>query len=383
MQDFDVVVVGLGGMGSAAAAHLAARGARVFGVEQFERGHDRGASSGQSRLIRKAYFESPEYVPLLERAYVLWHELQAGYGKQLYFPTGLLTVGSSKSPALIGARAAAEQFDLKAELLDAAQIRKKYPALNPMPDEGAVFEADAGFVIPEATVEAHVQRAESHAAVLRFRLAMTSWDADAGGVTVALGAGERVRASRLVLTLGPWFSPTMRAVGVDLRIQRNVMAWFAPTRPLGPQEMPCFLFDGGTFPALLYGFPDVGSGVKAAFHGRGPDTTPQALDRDIDVARDITPIANALNDFAPGAAGTFVSGKACMYAMTSDEHFVIDRHPTHANVIIAGGFSGHGFKFVPVVGEIVAQLVLDGAAKLPIDFLSARRAVRGFGPRVE
>lgn len=373
MIEYDVIVAGLGGMGSAAAAHLSARGARVLGIEQFERGHALGASSGKSRIIRKAYFESPEYVPLLDRAYILWHELQERCGLPLYFPTGLLTVGPERGPVLSGAREAAQRFDLDVVLLSAKDVRAKYPSINIQNNEVGIFEPDAGYVVPEAAVLAHLAMAEESGAELRFHTKMNGWTVSADGITVALEGEEAVRASRLVLTLGPWFSQVMESVGVELRIQRNVMAWFEPTRQLGVNEMPCFLYDGGTYPALLYGFPDTGEGVKAAFHGRGPDTMPQTLDRHIDIERDINPLANALNDFIPGAAGTFLSGKACMYSMTSDEHFVIDRHPEDERIVIAGGFSGHGFKFEPVVGELIAQLALDGGTQLPIRFLSLER----------
>ena len=372
MSTYDVIVAGLGGMGSAAAAHLSARGARVLGIDQFHRGHNFGASTGKTRIIRKAYFESPEYVPLLERAYTLWHQLQARTGAQLYYPTGLLTIGPENGPVIMGAREAASRFALDVSVVGAQDIREKYPAFRVLDNEVGVYEADAGYVIPEATVQAHLDFAETHGAEFRFGTVFKSWAADAQGVTVTIDDGEKIQASRLVLTLGPWFAKEMADLGVKLTIQRNVLAWFEPDKLLGPEQMPCFLHDGGTFPSLLYGFPDVGDGVKAAFHGHGPITTPNALDRDIDHA-DIVPIQQALDDLIPGAAHKFVAGKACMYSMTDDEHFVIDKHPSHPNVIIAGGFSGHGFKFVPVVGEIVAQLAMEGGTPHPIKFLSVKR----------
>jgi sarcosine oxidase len=373
MSAYDVIVAGLGGMGSAAAAHLSARGVRVLGIEQFDRGHSFGASTGKSRIIRKAYFESPEYVPLLERSYTLWHQLQARTGAQLYFPTGLLTIGLENGPVLQGAREAAARYSLDVSILEAKDIRAKYPVFHLLDSEVGVYEADAGYVVPEATVLAHLEFAQAHGAELRFGTIFKNWKADSQGVTVTLGDGQKVRASRLVLTLGPWFAREMAEIGVRLEIQRIILGWFEPAKPLGPNEMPCFLYEGGTYPSLLYGFPDVGDGVKAAFHGHGPVTSPQGLDRDIDEPVDITPIANALNDLIPGAAQKFVYGKACMYSMTDDEHFVIDKHPAHPNVILAGGFSGHGFKFVPVVGEILAQLAMEGGTPHPIKFLSVKR----------
>jgi sarcosine oxidase len=371
--DYDVIVAGLGGMGSAAAAHLARRGVRVLGIDQYARGHTLGASSGKSRIIRRAYFESPEYVPLLQRAYTLWHELEEQSSRQLYFRTGLLTVGTENSDVVAGAREAAMKHGIAIELIDSTAVREKYPALAPLPEEVAVYESDAGYVVPEATVEAHLALAEHHGATLAFEQRFRDWETYHDEVVVRYGVGKTATAARLVLALGPWSAKIFANTDVKLKIQRNVIAWWDPAERLTSDEMPCFLVDRKKFPALIYGFPDSGDGVKAGFHGYGLTTTPEALDRNIDMSADVAPLAHSLHAFIPGATKTFREAKACMYSLTRDEHFVIDFHPADSRVIIAGGFSGHGFKFVPVVGEILAQLALDGGTPHPIEFLSMKR----------
>lgn len=337
---YDVVVAGLGGMGSAVLAHCAARGARVLGIEQFDAEHDLGASSGKTRIIRKAYFESPAYVPLLLRAYDLWRELERSTGEELLHLGGLLLAGGQDSGVIRGALHAAHLHGLHVQLMSAAQVCARYPALRARRDEVAVFEPEAGALFPERAIRAHLRMARHHGAQMRLRTEMTGWTSDAGGVLVELSGGESVRARFLVLTLGPWFARAMREAGVTLQIQRNVQAWFTPdTGSYGAGSFPAFLVERDWLPAPLYGFPDFGDGVKAAFHGRGVLTTPGELSREIDPAGDIQPLADSLNDWMPGAAAHYREAKVCMYALTPDRHFVVGYHPGDARVILCGGFS--------------------------------------------
>lgn len=371
---YDAVVAGLGGMGSAALAQCAMRGARVLGIEQFDPVHDLGASSGKSRIIRQAYFEDPAYVPMLLRAYELWRDLQRRSGEELMRLTGLLMAGGERSEVVTGSMRAAKTYDLPVEYLTAAQIRGRYPQLRVFDDEVGVFEREAGAVFPERAIRAHLDLAREHGAHMRFRVAMNRWESTADGVAVDLSDGTRVRAHSLVLTLGPWFAAAMQAAGVRLEVQRNVQVWFEPSAPAYlAGAFPAFLVERDSLPAPLYGFPDFGDGVKAAFHGYGALTDPGHLEREIDPERDVEPVAHALEAFMPGAAGSFREGKACMYALTPDRHFVIDRHPAEPRVVLCGGFSGHGYKFATVVGEIAAQLALDSGTPHDIRFLSLRR----------
>lgn len=371
---FDVAVAGLGGMGSAIAAHCAARGASTVGFDQFEPAHDLGASHGRSRMIRQAYFEDQAYVPLVLRAYELWRKLEQEAGDELLRITGVLSIGAPNSEIISGTLRAADRHDLSVKAWSQDEVKTRYPSLQLLPDELAVFEPDGGVLNPERSVRAHLKVAESAGAKLRFKTTMEGWETNGTGVEIRLGDGTRIVARSLVLALGPWFQETLGSLGIPIRVQRNVQAWFSPaTKAYESGRFPAFLLNRAGLPAPLYGFPDFGDGVKAAFHGLGDLTSATQLVREIDFARDVEPIVKAMELWMPGSTQTFREAKPCMYALTPDGHFVIDRHPGHANVILCGGFSGHGFKFAPIVGEIGADLALEGGSRHQIDFLSLRR----------
>ena len=370
---YDVAVVGLGGMGSAVLAHCAARGASVIGLEQFEAAHDLGASSGKSRMIRKAYFEDPAYVPLVLRAYELWRELERETGEKLLTVTGLLSVGEEESEIVEGTRRAAQAHDLDIQTLSARELATRFPALKILPNESVLFEADGGVLRPEAGIRAHLSRARSKGAVMRFDGAMKRWQASDTGFAIDLADGSRIAARKLILSLGPWVKETLATLGVPIRVQRNVQLWFTPaTSAYDAPGFPPYLLNRRGLPAPLYGFPDFGDGVKAAFHGWGELTEAENLDRTVDTARDMEPLVRAMEDWMPGSAQTFREAKVCMYSLTPDEHFIVDTHPEHPGLIVCGGFSGHGFKFAPVIGEIASDLALNGGTHHGIDFRSGQ-----------
>ena len=345
-------------MGSSVLAHCAKRGLRTIGFEQYEPLHDRGASSGRSRMIRKAYYEHPDYVPLLLRAYDAWRELERETGNDLLHVTGLLMIGGRRSEIITGALRSASEYDLPVEELDANTVRERFPMFAVRDDERAVFEADGGFIVPERAVEAHLQLAERCGAVMEFCARVTCEDA-------------LRRAPCVVVCAGPWLEDL--DMGVPLQIERNVQHWFAPANnEFAFGRCPSFLFERDEWPHPLYGFPDYGFGVKAAFHGSGQYTRATDLDRRVHDG-DIEPVRNALQEALPGAAGSYVDGKACMYALTPDRHFVISPSTRDSRLIVAGGFSGHGFKFVPVVGEVVADMVVGAELDSRLEFLSATR----------
>lgn len=371
---YDVAIVGLGGMGSAISAHCASVGASVVGIEQFSPAHDLGSSHGKTRMIRKAYFEDPAYVPLVLRAYELWSKLERAVGQQLLWITGLLSVGEENSEIIRGTRLAATEHDLPIELLSQREVNARYPTLKLWKNEIGLFEVDGGVLDPERAIRAQFQVARSHGADLRFEIEMEEWHATDRGFDLCLSNGERVSARKLVLAMGGWFQKMLGSLGVPIRVQRNVQAWFRPeTRAYDAPGFPGFLLNREGLPAPLYGFPDFGDGVKAAFHGLGDLTEAQRIDRNIDQGRDIEPVVQALAEWMPGAAGRFREAKACMYTLTPDQHFVVDKHPDYPNLVLCGGFSGHGFKFAPVIGEIGGELALDGESRHDIKFLSLRR----------
>jgi sarcosine oxidase len=371
---YDIAIAGLGGMGSAIAAHCATRGASVIGLEQFGPAHDRGASHGKTRMIRQAYFEDAAYVPLVRRSYELWRTLEEKTRERLLRITGVLSVGRENGEIISGTKRAAAQHDLAVKAWSRQQLHERYPSLQLLEDEVALFEPEGGVLDPERAVHAHLKMAQVAGAQLRFQTSMRSWDAVDDGVKIHLSDDTQLTARILVLSLGPWFKETLEALGVPIRVQRNVQVWLSPsTNSYNAERFPAFLLDRAGLPAPLYGFPDFGDGVKAAFHGFGQLTTADEIDREVDIKRDVTPVMRAMDEWMPGASATFREAKPCMYSLTPDGNFVVDRHPKHANVILCGGFSGHGFKFAPVIGEIAADLALDGGSRHRIDFLSLKR----------
>ncbi|MGX6603083.1 N-methyl-L-tryptophan oxidase [Micromonosporaceae bacterium Da 78-11] len=376
MSSYDVIVVGLGGMGSAAAFHLASRGERVLGLEKFGPAHAHGASHGGSRITRQSYFEGPEYVPLLLRSYDLFDRLATDSGRDVITLTGGVMIGLPESRTVSGSLASAERWGLEHELLDAGELRRRFPTLAPKPDEVALYEAKAGFVRPEATVAAHLELATKAGADLRFHQPMTSWTATADGVRVVTPQGTYT-AGQLVLAPGPWAPELLADLGVPFSIERQVQYWFQPRGGVTPflaERHPIYIWEdaGG---GQIYGFPAIdgpAGGAKIAFFRRGLATTPDTLDTEVHEA-EIAEMAGYAGQRLPDLPGAFLRGEPCMYSNTPDEHFVIARHPAHEAVTVACGFSGHGFKFVPVVGEILADLATCGATVHPIALFDPRR----------
>ncbi|GAA2695627.1 N-methyl-L-tryptophan oxidase [Actinoplanes palleronii] len=378
MPAYDVIVVGLGGMGSAAAHHLAERGQRVLGLEKYGPAHDRGASHGGSRITRQSYFEGVEYVPLLLRAYELFDRLAAESERDVITLTGGVMVGLPDSRTVAGARASAEKWGLEHEMLDAAELRRRFPTMAPNPDEVALYEAKAGFVRPERTVLAQLELADRHGAELRFQEPMLSWEPAGDGVRVVT-RNAVYTAGQLIITPGPWAPQLLDDLGVPIRIERQVQHWFRPAggvEPYLPDRHPIYIWESadGT---QVYGFPAIDGpdgGAKIAFFRRGTPTTPEDLDTRVHPP-EIAEMAAAAGRVLPSLPGAHLRGEPCLYSTTPDEHFVISRHPAHEAVTVACGFSGHGFKFVPVVGEVLADLATTGTTGYDIGLFDPRRFV--------
>jgi sarcosine oxidase len=373
---YDVVVVGLGGMGSAAAAHLAARGKRVLGLERFGPAHALGSSHGGSRIIRQSYFEGSAYVPLLRRAYELWEQLEADSGADLMTLCGGLYLGLPSSRTVVGSLAAAQDHDLPHDVLSAAEVRRRFPTLTPSDAEVGVYEAVAGFVRPEETVSTHLSLAAQRGAELRFEEPVLSWSASSSGVVVTTAVGK-YSADRLVLCPGSWAPSLLEDLGVPMVVERQVQYWFQPAGGVEPYAMdrqPIWIHEAVDGKSL-YGFPTMDGpdgGVKTAFFRQGVVCTPETIDRTVH-PDEVAYIAGRLESLVPTLPGTFLRAAACMYTTTPDENFVIAPHPASDRVAVACGFSGHGFKFVPVVGEILADLVVEGTTKHPIGMFDPAR----------
>lgn len=370
----DVIVIGLGGMGSAAAAHLAARGQRVLGLERFTPAHDQGSSHGGSRVIRQSYFEDPAYVPLLLRAYELWEQLDED-GEPVHRLTGGVYVGPETSQTFAGSLLASRQWDLPHEVLSAAELTRRFPAFAPPADHLALVEEKGGYARPEATVRAHLARAAAHGAELRFGETVRSWRDDGDHVTVVTDAGTYV-ADRLVVAPGAWAPRLLADLDVPVTIERQVMYWIGASAGTGP------MVDGPVYVSetevgeQIYGFPAIDGpdgGAKVAFFRKGSTCDPESIDRSVSEA-EREAMRERVQRLLPGLDGPVLRAATCMYSTTPDQHFVIAPHPEHPRVVVACGFSGHGFKFVPVVGEILADLAIDGATAHPIDLFDPRRA---------
>ncbi|WP_455351849.1 N-methyl-L-tryptophan oxidase [Streptomyces sp. SYSU K217416] len=374
---YDVIVVGLGGMGSAAAYHLAARGQRVLGLERFGPAHNLGSSHGGSRIYRQAYFEDPAYVPLLLRAHELWDKLGVDSGREVFTETGALMIGREDSLAFSGTLRSAQQWGLDHEVLDAAGIRRRFPTFNPAAEDVAFYERKAGLARPETTVAAHLDLAGALGAELHFEEPVVAWEAeDSGRVWVATDRGSYT-ADRLVIAPGAWAPKLLSGLGVPVRIERQVMYWFQPEGGTGPftsDRHPVYIWEDpdGT---QIYGFPALDGpegGAKVAFFRKGVPSDPDALDRRIH-PEEITAMQEYLRPRIPTLPGRYLKAAACMYSNTPDEHFVLSQHPEHPQVTVACGFSGHGFKFVPVIGEILADLATEGSTEHPIALFDPRR----------
>lgn len=371
---YDAIVVGLGGMGSAAAYHLAGRGRRVLGLEQYDPAHDRGSSHGRSRIIRQAYAEDPSYVPLLLRAYELWERLERETGRELMTLTGGLMIGDPESEVVLGSLKSAREHDLPYEMLDAKEIQQRFPPLNPHPDTVALFEERVGFVRPEESVRAHLDRAAELGAELRFGEGVLSWEAPEEKVRVETTTGS-YEAGHLVLSPGAWAPGLLEDIGIPFEVERQVMYWFEPEKNpelFSADRFPVFIWepeDGRIF----YGIPDRPDGVKAAFHHGGEKVqNPDTLDREVREG-EVDLIRSYLREYVPALDGKLLEARACMYTNTPDLHFVIGAHPRHPRVALACGFSGHGYKFCGVVGEILADLITEGATSHPVDLFSPTR----------
>lgn len=370
---YDVAVIGLGGMGGASLAHLASRGVKAIGIERFERLHQKGASTGESRIIRKAYFENPAYVPLLERSYELWNELEAQSGRKLVDFVGILMVGTPDREGVAGTLRTAREFDLPLEEFDAAQIARRFPGTLPRRDEIGLLEHKAGIVYPESALDAHLTVAAAHDAEMRFNTRVDSLDKRDGVHVVTLDDGTTIEAARLAICPGMWAQQLLADLRLPLRVQRNVQIWFEPNNAhFDYGVFPTFFLERADLPAPLYGFPAINGALKSALHKFGNFVDPEKVERRIH-DDDATIVGGALDDWLEGAAGSYLRGRVCTYTLTPDGNFIIDKHPDDPTITIACGFSGHGYKFCPVVGEIVADLTLDGGTRHPIGFLGMNR----------
>jgi sarcosine oxidase len=364
----------------------------VLGLERFGPVHDQGSSSGGSRLIRQACYEDPGYIPLMRRSYELWHELEANAGETLLLDTGALLLGSPDCLMIAGAVGVAAQFGLDHEVLAAPEVRRRFPTLAPSDDTVAYFEPAAGVLRPENAVATHLRLADFAGADLHFFEPVSDWRADGlAGVTVRTWAGT-YSADRLVICPGARAPGLVGDLSVPFAPQRVVVTRFQPeggVTPFLPDRHPFWMWDRGTnsrpgFAGFVYGSPALDGphgGVKLSHVDERPCMA-ETVDRAISDA-EIEEVAAALRPHLAVPLGPVVEARVCMWTNTPDHHFVLGPHPHHPDVIVGAGCSGHAFKYLPVIGEILADFVMDGKTAHSVElFDPARQAGRGASGRL-
>ena len=370
---YDVIVIGVGGMGSAAVHHLARRGAKVLGLERFAIPHDRGSSHGVSRIIRLAYAEHPNYVPLLRRAYELWRELEIEAGERLLFVTAGIDAGTSDSATVKGSLESCAIHDLPHEVLGAVALAKRYPGYRLAPHMVGVVQPDAGFLLSERCIVAHADSARNSGAEIRIGERVLRWQSDGAHAVVETDRGT-YRAASLIIAAGAWARTLLPELDRLAVPERQVMIW---TQPLRPERFRADIFPVFNMEApegRFYGFPVWGeSGFKLGkYHHRLEQVEPDGMDRHCH-PEDEAVLRAGIRRYFPDADGRTLAMKTCLFTNSPDEHFIIDLHPQYRHVAIAAGFSGHGFKFCSVVGEIMADLALEGDTRFDIDMFSLKR----------
>ena len=367
-RDYEVIVIGLGGMGSATLYHLARRGVRVLGIEQFSPLHDRGSSHGDSRIIRETYFEHPLYVPLVQRAHELWRELEAETDRQLLTVNGGLMIGPPGWSVVTGTLRSAREHGLPHEILEPDEVATRFPPFKLPPDCAAVFDPRAGYLDPEACTRAHLDLATVAGAETKFEEPVLSWTASSDGVRVDTSRAT-YRADKMVLSVGPWIDSLVADVQLPIEIERQTVFWFetpAPPSDYDSRSFPIYAYEfkPGT---ICYGFPELSKGVKASvMHDGAIASSPEAVNR-IVTESDLTSLREALDGVLPDLArGRVRASTTCIFTNTRDHDFVIDFHPSHANVLISSPCSGHGFKFASAIGELQADLLTTGRARFDL-----------------
>jgi sarcosine oxidase len=358
---YDVIVVGLGAMGSATAFHLVDRkGLRVLALDRHHPPHTLGSTHGGTRIIRETSFEHPRYVPLVRRAYERWRRMEAATGRPLLRITGGVFIGAADGPFVAKSKESADIHGVPYEILSPKEIRRRFPAFRP--EEGSVgfFEPGAGILGPETCVQACLDHARAGGVEIKFDEPVEGWEAQGNGVMVTTPRG-RYSAARLLLATGPWMLDTLRRVGVPATAERIVMHWFAPARDAGA-------FDAARSPLALWAFgrnaafasfPIEAGEIKTTIHHGGEPTTPDTVRRDV-APDEIASMRTMLERFLPGANGSHRRSAVCLYTNVQGGDFLIDAHPEHPQVLLASPCSGFGFKFASAIGELLAELLVDG-----------------------
>ncbi len=371
VKHYDVVVVGCGAMGSAVTYNLAGRGLKVLTLESFGLNHEFGSSHGKTRIIRLAYFEDPRYVPLLRRAFDSWDELQAKSGRRILMRNGGLMIGQEDGPLLSGVLRSAKAHALPYELLGAREAVERFRAFRLEEEYSAVYEENAGILFPEECIAGYTALAKESGTTIGFTEPLIAWRRRTDGIEVE-SSKDRYVADRIVFAAGAWTGRLLPGL-IPLTCERQVPLWFSPGGgdSFSADRMPVFIMeeaDGHYF----YGIPDVGHGVKVARTHEGQIVDPDKVERTVTEA-DVLPVRRFVRKRFPTLKPDPISSTTCLYTNTPDQNFVVDFHPEDRRAFVISACSGHGFKFSSVIGEIVADLLVDGRTGFDISFLNAGR----------
>ena len=382
-NSFDIIVIGVGSMGSATCYYLSKRGYKVLGLEQFDITHEFGSHAGQSRIIRQAYFEHADYVPLLERAYKNWNSFEQETSEQLYFKTGLLYAGSSNNEMIKGIKRSASLYNIELEKLKIADTAKRFPQFTFPENFEVLFEPEAGFITPEKAIRLYASQAKKNGATINTNEKVIDWKKDETYIIVRTDK-DTYQCKNLIITAGAWASKMIPGFANKIKVTRQFIAWIKTKND--PQfelnKFPCWMIGDDLKHGCYYGFPFLDTekfgepaGLKLAHHFPKEVTDPDKVDRQA-TENDIQNLKYCLDNYLPGVFNSILHTKICLYANSPDENFIIDKLPGYEeNISIACGFSGHGFKFASVIGEILADLAIRGKTDLPIEFLNAKRFV--------
>ncbi|MET6989646.1 N-methyl-L-tryptophan oxidase [Sediminicola arcticus] len=379
-QHYDVIVVGIGSMGAPTCYNLAKRGVKVLGLEQFTIVHENGSHAGQSRMVRKAYFENPDYVPLLDTAYALWEELEEITGQKLFHKTGLFYTGPNQNNLLEGVKLSAQKYNITINNLNESECLKKFPSFKLTKNYEYLFEPDAGYVVPEQIIKLYTKLAINEGATILENQLVEAWSDTENVVSVRTKTATYI-ADKIIFTAGGFTNNLFPKGKNQLVPRRQVTCWFQPKKPslFTSEKFPCFLYTTPELPGAFYGFPllstgDMNSkmGIKVGYHYPGEVIDPYTL-HNFDHEKESKLIKEFMHSYIPDGYESVLSTKSCIYTYTEDGDFILENHKDYQNVSIACGFSGHGFKLAPLVGEILADLSLEGKTKHPIGFLSSNR----------
>ncbi len=386
LMKYDVIVVGLGAMGSAATYQLAKSGAKVLGIDRYSPPHIYGSTHGDTRITRLGIGEGAEYVPLVQRSHEIWREIEQEVGYELFDQCGGLVMAVQGGPGLHGVNqflnqtiAAAKQYGIKHETLTTEQIKTRFPQFHLSGTEDGYYEPEAGLLRPEKCVQAQLELAKKHGAQINFDEQVISY-ADSGDKVIVTTDKGTYTAGKLIVAAGPWINELLPELAANFKIYRQVLCWFDlkdRTQYQRYATMPIYIWEFGASPDdFIYGFPMIDGpdgGAKVASEDYLQETSPDRVEREVTQA-EIERIYNKyVRDHFPALSSKCIKAKSCLYTVTPDHGFVIDVHPEHQNVIIASPCSGHGFKHSAAIGEVLAQLATQGKSRLDISSFSLTR----------